>query len=275
MEFKRNCTNCKCEIEYKTKSQYNDAIKKNRTCKKCSNIKNGTKYAKNNKKYSKVCIICTQKHEFSSYTKWKNAKPIEIYRCKKCALSNTHSGKEISDEHKAKLGNAVKRAWLTGSYSNVSSLAKIRWSGVNNPMYNSNRFGKLNPFFNKHHTSESLEKMKNKIFSNYTRDKMSKSAKIRTESNGMNFVNYNPNSIPILEQKAKELGIWDLQHAENGGEYKIKINNKFYFVDGYSKEKNTVIEYYETYHKYNTKNDLKRQYEIEQFLNCKFIIIYE
>ncbi len=34
--------------------------------------------------------------------------------------------------------------------------------------------------------------------------------------------NYNPSSIPIIEAKAEELGITDLQHAENGGEFHIK-----------------------------------------------------
>ena len=85
--------------------------------------------------------------------------------------------------------------------------------------------------------------------------------------------NYNINSIPILEQKAKELGITDLQHAENGGEFFIKELG--YWVDGYSKEKNIVIEYYEKKHKYQREQDLERQQEIQKLLNCKFVIIYE
>jgi hypothetical protein len=86
---------------------------------------------------------------------------------------------------------------------------------------------------------------------------------------------YNISSIPIIEQKAKELGITDLQHAENGGEFYIKELG--YFVDGYSKEKNIVIEYDENHHYTLTgklkKRDKQRQQEIENFLSCEFIRI--
>jgi hypothetical protein len=86
---------------------------------------------------------------------------------------------------------------------------------------------------------------------------------------------YNINSISILEEVAKKLGIKDLQHAENGGEYHIK--DLGYWVDGYSKEKNIVIEIDEQHH-FNKDGSLKekdiiRQREIEELLKCKFIRI--
>ena len=86
---------------------------------------------------------------------------------------------------------------------------------------------------------------------------------------------YNYVSIEKIEKVAKELGITDLRHAENGGEYYIKELG--YFVDGYSKEKNVVIEYDEAHH-YDHNNNLKqkdviRQKEIENFLGCNFIRI--
>jgi len=93
------------------------------------------------------------------------------------------------------------------------------------------------------------------------------------EKYGIIFPNYNSSSIPIIEAKANELGITDLQHAENGGEYHIKELG--YWVDGYSKDKNIVIEYYESFHEKQTERDKRRQKEIEDFLGCKFIIIEE
>ena len=87
---------------------------------------------------------------------------------------------------------------------------------------------------------------------------------------------YNISSISILEEKANELGITDLQHAENGGEYFIKELG--YYVDGYSKEKNTVIEYYEKRHNRQVERDERRQKEIMEHLNIpkeRFIIIWE
>lgn len=97
----------------------------------------------------------------------------------------------------------------------------------------------------------------------------------KLEKGAQLFPNYNPKSIPILEQKAKELGITDLQHAENGGEFYIEELG--YWVDGYSKEHNIVFEYDEKHH-FNedgtyTDRDVRRQKEIENLLGCKFIRI--
>lgn len=83
--------------------------------------------------------------------------------------------------------------------------------------------------------------------------------------------NYNPSSIPIILNESKKYDIKDLQHAENGGEFHIKELG--YFVDGYSEEKNIVIEYYERYHQRQKEKDLQRQKEIEEFLGCEFVII--
>lgn len=86
---------------------------------------------------------------------------------------------------------------------------------------------------------------------------------------------YNKSSIKHIEKVATDMGITDLQHAENGGEFHIKELG--YWVDGYSKEKNIVIEYDERAH-FNLDGSLKekdrrRQKEIEEHLGCKFIRI--
>lgn len=92
---------------------------------------------------------------------------------------------------------------------------------------------------------------------------------------GQLYPNYNKNSINLIESKAKELGIDDIQHAENGGE--VYIKELGYWLDGYSKKKNIVIEYDEPHH-FNIngelrKKDKKRQNEIIDFLQCTFIRI--
>jgi hypothetical protein len=113
-----------------------------------------------------------------------------------------------------------------------------------------------------------------RIPNNETKMKIRKSVLKNIENRcGKVFPNYNPFSIPILEAKANELGITDLQHAENGGEYHIKELG--YFVDGYSKEKNIVLEYYEKFHNLQVVRDLQRQTEIIDLLGCVFIIINE
>ena len=123
------------------------------------------------------------------------------------------------------------------------------------------------------------ESHKGKRHSNETKSKQRIAAINRISkakfNGGQMIPNYNPSSILFIEQKAKELGITDLQHAENGGEYHIKELG--YWVDGYSKEKNIVIEYDERKHLRTDmlKKDQRRQKEITEHLNCKFIRISE
>ena len=80
------------------------------------------------------------------------------------------------------------------------------------------------------------------------------------DRHGTIFPNYNIEACKIIEEYGKENG-YNLQHAENGGEYYIKELG--YFLDGYDKNKNVVIEYYERHH-YTLGNlrekDLKRNY---------------
>ena len=83
---------------------------------------------------------------------------------------------------------------------------------------------------------------------------------------------YNKSSILILEQIAKEHG-WNIQHAENGGEFYTGIG---YWLDAYDKEKNIVLEYDEPEHYDDVENnilrekDLKRQKEIIEHLHCEY-----
>jgi len=74
-------------------------------------------------------------------------------------------------------------------------------------------------------------------------------------------------------QAARDLGVTDLQHAENGGEFYLKELG--YWADGYSKEKNIWFEYNERAHNRRKEKDERRKQEIINFLHCKFIEIFE
>jgi hypothetical protein len=77
----------------------------------------------------------------------------------------------------------------------------------------------------------------------------------------------------IIDQYSKIFG-YNFKHAENGGEFYIKELN--YWVDGYDKEKNVVIEIDEEGHYLDNElreHDKIRQKKIEDFLDCKFIRI--
>jgi len=184
--------------------------------------------------------------------------------CRPCSLSGknnpmygkSHKNESIQKMRDIKIGKkqseetVLKRLssefYKTDEYRNKMS---ISLSGKNNPMYG------------KKHKSDSIQKMR-----------VSRISEIESKF-GTVIPNYNPSSIPIIEEKARELSITDLQHAENGGEYHIKELG--YFVDGYSKEKNIVIEYYELHHKRQLESDNLRKNEIIEHLGCEFIIIEE
>ena len=85
------------------------------------------------------------------------------------------------------------------------------------------------------------------------------------------FPNYNPKGCQVLNEIMKQCNT-HIQHAENGGEYHIKELG--YFVDGYDKENNIVYEYDERDHFNGDKlkdEDIRRQEEIIEYLNCEFI----
>ena len=159
----------------------------------------------------------------------------------------------ISDETRKKMSDSAK-----GKQMSLETRKKISKSnsGENHPNYGTNGY-----WFGKKRSTETRRKIR-----------LATAERIKRNS-GQISPNYNPSSIPIIEAKARELGITDLQHAENGGEFYIKELG--YWVDGYSKKTNTVIEYYEKYHSKPSvkKRDLERQDAIVNHLKCKFIII--
>ena len=87
---------------------------------------------------------------------------------------------------------------------------------------------------------------------------------------------YNKNACQYID-KLNEEKQWNLQHAENGGEFRIGG----YFLDGYDKERNIVLEYNERKHykdPFNnilTDRDIERNDYIKHKLKCKFYIYNE
>jgi len=86
------------------------------------------------------------------------------------------------------------------------------------------------------------------------------------------FVNFNISACKIIEEFGDSYG-YKFQHGLNIGEF--RINSLGYTVDGYDKENNIVIEYYEPEHYIpkRIKYDEQRQKEIMECLKCTFIII--
>jgi len=305
---------CSGIIDYKSVSQYNEATKRNRTCRGCA-----AKFRAEKRRYKgsliKICKNCGKEHVFSSYQKFNCAKPDESYWCKHCAtilsrktfrhtpeskekLKVSHLGKKASMETKKKLSE-LRRGEKNPCYGRHGSL---------NPMYG--KSGKLSPTFgidawNKGLTccfnSDTIKKMKrakksigkwkgetNPNYGNHAPLSMERRRKIRLahihrierlKLNGCSLKpNFNITACRVIEDYGKAHG-YKFQTAMNGGEYYIPELG--YWVDGFDKEKNVVIDYYEDNHHHYTKDgkmkekDIQRIDEITQHLNCKFIILEE
>ena len=122
--------------------------------------------------------------------------------------------------------------------------------------------GELNgSFLGKHHTEESKEK---------TRLSTLKYIESLPNYNGTK-ARYSHKACEYINKLNKEKN-WNLQHAENKGEYSICG----YFVDGYDKELNIVFEYDEPSHYIDKENnilkdkDIQRQQNIINELHCEF-----
>lgn len=92
---------------------------------------------------------------------------------------------------------------------------------------------------------------------------------MREKSNGF-CPNYNPEACRIIDEYGKKHG-YNFQHAENGGEVRVAG----YYLDGYDKENNVVIEYYEKFHQNQIEEDEIRKRSIIEKLGCSFIEIKE
>jgi hypothetical protein len=123
--------------------------------------------------------------------------------------------------------------------------------------------GKNNYWFGKHHSEETKRKLR-----------LSTIERLKKTFGSGACPSYNPKACKIIDDYGKKNG-YNFQHALNGGEFYIE--NLGYWVDGYDKEKNIVIEVDEHHHfdaLGNLKrNDILRQKQIKKSLQCKFIRI--
>jgi len=214
-------------------------------------------------------------------------------------MSESHKGKPLSEEHKQKISETLKGSipWNRSISPSEETKRKISKSlkGKHHSEESKRKMSKSlkgKPFSEEHkkklsevkkgiplseeHKRKISESKKGKHHSEESKRKMKLFSIKRIEKNKLNGNQlvplYNPKSIPIIEKYGKANG-YNFQHAENGGEYHIPELG--YWVDGYDKIRNTVIEYYERAHKNKIERDERRKQEIVNYLNCKFIEIRE
>ena len=226
------------------KNNENETKKWERNCPKCNKIiehKDKYSYIKGIK-YNKICVYCSRQK-----TGLNNANKIKTEDIKN-KISKSLKGIKFSDERNKKISNKLKGRNCWEWRKRVIIYKQCLCC---------NKEIQISP-----HREENHHFCNNRCKIDFYKQ------------NKKWIARFNPRACHIIEEYGKEHG-YNFQHALNGGEYYIKELG--YWVDGYDKEKNVVIEYQEKHHNQNKnkEKDLKRKEKIVSLLKCKFIEIYE
>jgi hypothetical protein len=214
-----------------------------------------------------VCKEC-RNNQFCVDCGKKLSTKIGPVKCKSCVKN----GKVNSEEHCSNIRKAQKLI----NHNPHTIVAKEKISTGLKKAYKN---GAKKPWQYVHPDAKAILKdisikNKNKKISEETRKKLRVASSKNWKKKYRNFPNYNKSSISIIEEYGKEHG-FKFQHAESSVNGEHLIASLGYFVDGYDKENNVVIEYYEKAHNKSKVRDEKRRDEIMRELNCDFIVIHE
>jgi hypothetical protein len=226
----------------------------------------------------------------------------------KAKMSEINKGKIVSEETKEKLSKIAKEKgfglWMIGRKlseeakrkGSESRMGHITTEETKRKISEANS-GEKNGMYGKTHSDEYKEKLRENAHNlrknahtpeaneknrqKHLGKKLSEETKRKMRIAAINHINeknggvctmHNVDGCKFLDELSIEKG-WNLQHALNGGEF--YISELGYFVDGYDKEKNIVVEYDEPLHYLKTtgelkQKDIKRQNQIIEHLKCKF-----
>jgi hypothetical protein len=261
--WRRICPECNKDIWTKSKC----LIKSKCLCQECGYKLNSrrTKVVYTEEELSRKCPKC-RCQIFYKEIKAKRVADRKMTVCKSCQSNQTseaYKGKsfeerlgknkakivkrKISQSNKGRIFSQSTRQLISEHRKEYYKKNPFAASGKNNPMHGIHRYGKNNPNYRQNWSEE-------------RKDAARVSSAIPHR--------YNKNACLYLNKLSEEMG-WNLQHAENGGEYLIKR----YFVDGYDKERNIVVEYDERHHYSGGKlkqKDIDRMNKIIQYTGCRF-----
>lgn len=206
-------------------------------------------------KFERKCSQCYKVLVYKYALTLKRAVKKNV-RCADCARNDVN--------YRLKLSKALKGRKLTKEWKEKLSIANIGHKDSKKTIQKKRiaMTGVNNPFYGKRHTEKTKKIIRLKF------------QKRMQEKYGIYGAcpMYNPSACKTIDIYGKENG-YKFQHALNGGEFYIKELG--YWVDGYDKLKNVVIEYYEDHHKKQVKRDFMRIREIKNVLGCKIIILKE
>lgn len=212
------------------------------------------------KKYFRNCPECNRELGYTTKKAWKHANKINRL-CNSCGRkAEKHWRYTGVTEPKSCIDCEKEIDFRAVRCKSCNRKKIIEEQGVNPKFLNSKRNEGMK------HSEETLKLM-------------SVAAINERRVKNLHPVNYNKDSIEILEKFGRDNNL-NLQHAENKGEFVVMIpNGNTYFVDGYDKDKNVVVEYIEnsSWHKSPKKkiyHSLRKE-EIKNYLNCEYYEIFE
>ena len=239
-KWKRNCPKCGKEVLHTSK--YTMIYALNKPCKDCSHI--GLYYKEkliDPKDLIRNCPVCGIEIQYK-YKSSKRRGDREKRMCIHCVGNNAIKYRlTFSNETKEKIGQHRRGK----TYKELGIICDLIKRG------------------------ETISKMKKGVPFTEEHCLSLRNARIKwLKNHGFVFPTFNRNACEYLDKLNKEKG-WNLQHALNGGEYFILG----YWVDGYDKEKNIVVEYDEPFHNKPCRmlKDKKRMEEIKRSLQCRFL----
>ena len=211
----------------------------------------------------------------------KELEKIYRHRNAKNAISK-RIPKPMSEESKKKSSLSNKMAWKKdcGERREQSRINMITYCGPNAQTVESkmkrveSRKNNGKPW----HSEETKLKIsipqKGRKFNSEHITKLRVSAMKRLEERyGFQVIpNFNIMACKFLESLNAKYKL-NIQHAMNGGEFYIKELG--YWVDGYDKKLNLVLEYDEIGHEYKKERDIIRENEIKKLLKCDIFRIHE
>ena len=254
--YSRECPICKKLLFYSKKFIMISAIKHNATCKSCSHILHPRPHTEEmNHKQSEWA-----KKKFENYTpeQWQKMRedghkygllqpPLtEEERLARCGKGNHFYGHTHTEETKRQLGDRTR-----GTKMPLEQRIKISETMIKNEVGVGDKNVAKRP-------------------EDRLRKRLARIEKLKSEC-GQVFPFYNKRGCDYFNNLNIERG-WNIQHAMNGGEY--YLNKLGYWLDGYDKDKNIVVEYDEKRHyKANgqlKEKDVRRMNEIINHLKCSF-----
>lgn len=245
----KKCPLCDKIIEFKTVSQYNNSLNKNRTCKSCA-----LKKRKYTGSLDKQCIVCGKFYTFSSFSKYKKSK--NPYICKSCVLSKIHKGKTIHKEHREKLRKIKTGVKLT---DDVRKKLSEKRKGEKNSCFG--RVGNKHPMFGK-----------SGVFSpTYGKSSWNKGKQMSDEARKNMRIAKIKRFEMLGIQAGEDVGAKEWFESWNKKTYSNFKPKRFfeigYDADGYDEQKHIWIEYDTPYHfnQKQMKKDLERQKNIIEY----------